>query len=219
MPRTKEQNEEIRARRREAIMKGALRVYAEKGYAAADIGEVAELAGVARGLVYYYYKDKLTVFRELFLYMFDLSNLHTRKHFSQDGTALELCEKFAFVMYENLFESSDHIRFFFRIRHDVQELFSTEELKSLKWRGNNMLIMVETLRRGMEMGQIRRMSPEILADQYWGAIMHGMMHLHQRNEVLRQEGKSLEEAKTIMQTDIRDAVLSCMAMLHPNLNQ
>ncbi|TGV05728.1 TetR/AcrR family transcriptional regulator, partial [Mesorhizobium sp. M00.F.Ca.ET.186.01.1.1] len=90
MPRSKEQNEEIRAQRKEAIMQGALAVYVEKGYAAADIKDVAEHAGVARGLVYYYYKDKRSLFRDLFAHMFQLSNKHTRYHFSQEGTAVEL---------------------------------------------------------------------------------------------------------------------------------
>jgi AcrR family transcriptional regulator len=215
VPRNKEQNEEIRARRKEAIMQGALSVYVEKGYAAADIGEVAERAGVARGLVYYYYKDKLTLFRSLFLHMFELSNQHTRSHFAQEGTAVELCRKFAAEMYRNLFERSDHLLFFFRMRHDLLELFSREELRGHLWRDNNLHAMVETLRRGMENSEVRRMSPELLADQFWGAMMHGMAHFHRRREELLKEGKSPEQAKSLLENDVRDAVLSCVSMLRP----
>ncbi|MEJ8547292.1 TetR/AcrR family transcriptional regulator [Brevibacillus borstelensis] len=215
MPRTKEQNEEIRARRKQAILKGALSVYVEKGYAAADIGDVAERAGVARGLVYYYYKDKLSLFRDLFLDMFRLSNVHTRTHFSQEGSAVELCQQFAGIMFNNLFERSDHVLFFFRMRHDLRELFSKEEIKGLLWRDNNLKVMVDTLRKGMDAGEIRRMSPELLTDQFWGAMMHGMAHLRQRSDELLKQGRSLEEVKKLMETEIDGAALSCALMLRP----
>ncbi|MFD2369965.1 TetR/AcrR family transcriptional regulator [Brevibacillus sp. GCM10020057] len=215
MPRTKEQNEKIRLRRKEAIMKGALGVYVENGFAAADIGEVAKRAGVARGLVYYYYKDKRTLFRDLFMHMFHLSNVYTRKHFAQEGTAVELCEKFASDMYHNLFESSEHVLFFFRMRYDLHELFSQEELRTLLWQDNNLQVVVEKLRAGMEAGEVRRMSPELLTEQYWGAMMHGMGFLRKRKEALLRKGKSLEEVEKLLSPEIKAAMDSCVAMLRP----
>lgn len=215
MPRTKEQNEEIRAKRKEAIMRGALSVYAEKGYAAADIGDVAERAGVARGLVYYYYKDKLSLFRDLFEHMFRLSNNHVRNHFSQEGSVVELCRKYASSMYNTLFKSSDHVLFFFRMRHDLPVLFTNEETQGLIWRDNNMQVIVDTMKRGIDAGEIRRMSPGLLAGQFWGAMMHGMVYLRGRTEELQSEGKSSEEVQKLLETDIHDAVQSCVSMLHP----
>ncbi|MED4781679.1 TetR/AcrR family transcriptional regulator [Brevibacillus choshinensis] len=217
MPRTKEQNEEIRLRRKEEIMKGALSVYVENGYAAADIGDVAERAGVARGLVYYYYKDKRSLFRDLFMHMFQLSNLHTRKHFSQEGTAVELCAKFATVMYQNLFENSEHVLFFFRMRLDLQELFTIEELHNLLWRDNNLQVVVETLQKGMEAGQIRLMSPELLTEQYWGAIMHGMGFLKRKREALLKQGKTMEEAELLLKPEVEDATRTCAAIISMNV--
>lgn len=213
MPRSKEQNEEIRAQRKEAIMQGALAVYVEKGYAAADIKDVAERAGVARGLVYYYYKDKRSLFRDLFVHMFQLSNKHTRHHFSQKGTATELCRQFAHVMFYNLFESSVHVMFFFRMRHDLRELFTGDELKTLLWRDNNLQVLVETLRRGMETGDIRRMEPELLAEQYWGAMMHAMGFLQRKKRSLLAEGHDMEQVKQLLSPDIEAATESCVAMV------
>jgi DNA-binding transcriptional regulator YbjK len=45
-PRTKEQNDEIRKRRTQEILQAAILVYAEKGFSASEIGEVAERAGI-----------------------------------------------------------------------------------------------------------------------------------------------------------------------------
>lgn len=216
MPRTREQNEEIRNRRKEEIMRGALSVYVEKGYAAAEIGDVAERVGVARGLVYYYYKDKRTLFRDLFTHMFHLSNVHTRNHFSQEGTALELCMRFAAFMYNNLFESSEHVLFFFRMRYDMHNLFNGEELKALLWRDNNLQVIVDALQKGIKAGQIRPMSAELLAEQLLGAMMHGMGFLHRKREELLKEGKTLEEAKDILKQETEDAVNSCVSMIRAN---
>ncbi|MGN7469740.1 TetR/AcrR family transcriptional regulator [Brevibacillus sp. SAFN-007a] len=213
MPRSKEQNEEIRVQRKEAIMQGALAVYVEKGYAAADIKDVALRAGVARGLVYYYYKDKRSLFRDLFAHMFQLSNKHTRHHFSQAGTAGELCRQFAHGMFHNLFESSLHVMFFFRMRHDLRELFTDEELKTLMWHDNNLQVLVETLRRGMETGEIRRMEPELLAEQYWGAMMHAMGFLQRKKRSLLAEGHDMEQVKQLLAPDIEAATESCVAMM------
>lgn len=217
VPRTKEQNEEIRLRRKEEIMKGALSVYVEKGYAAADIGDVAERAGVARGLVYYYYKDKRSLFRDLFTHMFQMSNTHTQNHFAKEGTAIELCRAFANSMYLSLFKNSEHVMFFFRMRFDLPELFAPEELQTGLWRDNNMRTVAQTLEKGMEEGHVRRMSPDLLVEQFWGTMMSGMLFLYRKREVLLQEGKSLDEMRELLSSEIQDATDTCAATIRSDM--
>lgn len=52
-PRTKEQDEEIRKQRKQEILQAAILVYADKGYSAAEVGDIAAKAGMARGLMYH----------------------------------------------------------------------------------------------------------------------------------------------------------------------
>jgi AcrR family transcriptional regulator len=47
----------------ESIARGALRVFAEKGYRAATMAEIADTAGISTGNVYRYYADKYELFR------------------------------------------------------------------------------------------------------------------------------------------------------------
>jgi len=54
---------QITSRRQEQILKAALAVFSQKGYAAATIPEIARSAGVATGTIYIYYPSK----RELFI--------------------------------------------------------------------------------------------------------------------------------------------------------
>ena len=65
-PRKKELNEQIRESRRLQILDAALTVYVRFGYNGADMDAVAAEAGLAKGLVYYYYKTKQELFRAMF---------------------------------------------------------------------------------------------------------------------------------------------------------
>ncbi|MDR0566704.1 MAG: TetR/AcrR family transcriptional regulator, partial [Prevotellaceae bacterium] len=58
MPRTKEQYEKIRREKSELIRKTALKLFAEKGYDATSINEIAQSAGISKGLMYNYFKSK-----------------------------------------------------------------------------------------------------------------------------------------------------------------
>ncbi len=53
------------AARREAILDAALSVFAERGYEAARLDDVAERAGVAKGTLYLYFDDKEALFEEV----------------------------------------------------------------------------------------------------------------------------------------------------------
>jgi AcrR family transcriptional regulator len=53
------------ASRREAILDAALTVFARRGYDAARLDDVASMAGVAKGTLYLYFKDKEALFEAL----------------------------------------------------------------------------------------------------------------------------------------------------------
>lgn len=53
------------ARRREAILSAALAEFSAQGFAAARLDDVARRAGVAKGTIYLYFRDKETLFQEL----------------------------------------------------------------------------------------------------------------------------------------------------------
>jgi len=59
-PRTKRQ-----AERRQAILNAALDEFAARGFAATRLDDVASRAGVAKGTIYLYFRDKESLFQEL----------------------------------------------------------------------------------------------------------------------------------------------------------
>ncbi len=66
MPRTAEQNEEIRAATRAAILDSAMRLFAEKGYAHTTTRNIATEAGLSVGLMYHYFSNKESLLQAVF---------------------------------------------------------------------------------------------------------------------------------------------------------
>jgi AcrR family transcriptional regulator len=57
-PRSAAVNEELRRRSRERLLQAALELVSERGYEATTLGDIADRAGSARGLVSYYFPGK-----------------------------------------------------------------------------------------------------------------------------------------------------------------
>lgn len=58
MPRTKEQLQEIRKKTEKLILYTALELFAEKGFNATTINDIATKAGISKGLAYNYFSSK-----------------------------------------------------------------------------------------------------------------------------------------------------------------
>ncbi|MDB1089303.1 helix-turn-helix domain containing protein [Streptomyces sp. ACA25] len=57
-PRSPAVNEELRRRSRERLLQAAAELVGERGYEASTLGDIADRAGAARGLVSYYFPSK-----------------------------------------------------------------------------------------------------------------------------------------------------------------
>ncbi len=58
MPRTEEQFEQIRKEKKELILQTALELFAEFGFHATSINQIAQKAGISKGLTYNYFSSK-----------------------------------------------------------------------------------------------------------------------------------------------------------------
>ena len=57
-PRSAKQFDDIRKQKRELIMETALELFAENGFHATSISQIAKKAGISKGLIYNYYASK-----------------------------------------------------------------------------------------------------------------------------------------------------------------
>jgi TetR/AcrR family transcriptional regulator len=195
MPRTKEQNACLRQQRKKAILHAALSVYVEKGYAASEIIDVADRAGVGKGLVHYYFHNKANLFRELFITMMDLSEEHLKSHFCQEGKVLDLFKNYVTDRYKSVSENRERVLFFMRMTHELKMVFSEEEIKQFKWPHITIHLLSEAISRGMETGEIRSMSPKLLAVQFSGALSNGLAYFIRTMDIKAGEQVGRDELK------------------------
>ncbi len=66
-PRTSKQFEKIREQKRKLIHRKALFLFARKGMHATSMNEIAEQAGISKGLIYNYFESKEALIREIVL--------------------------------------------------------------------------------------------------------------------------------------------------------
>ncbi|ULL16328.1 TetR/AcrR family transcriptional regulator [Paenibacillus sp. H1-7] len=216
-PRTKEQNDEIRKQRTQEIMKAAILVYAEKGYAASEIGEVAERAGLARGLVYHYFKNKQTLFRELYEYMMNSAQSNTVAHFAREGAVLELFNTYAWSVCNQVLEAPAIFRFYTRISLDVHYLYTDGTYSPLEWVKSFMKPMVQALEKGIEQTTIRSGDANLMAMQFWGAISQGMAYIdHQQvQNAAAQAVKTQQTRDKELKAILEQVVESALAVIRP----
>jgi AcrR family transcriptional regulator len=70
-PRTKVQFEEIRQKSRENIENIALELFALKGYHATSIAQIAQKAGISKGLLYNYFESKEQLLDSIIMKVYD----------------------------------------------------------------------------------------------------------------------------------------------------
>jgi AcrR family transcriptional regulator len=64
-PRTEEQYEEIRMNKKALIMETALELFASAGYHETSISNIAEKAGISKGLMYNYFESKEDLIKQI----------------------------------------------------------------------------------------------------------------------------------------------------------
>ncbi|RNB89469.1 TetR/AcrR family transcriptional regulator [Brevibacillus fluminis] len=214
-PRTKEQNEEIRKQRRQEILQAAILVYADKGYAASEIGEIAERAGLARGLVYHYFKSKQALFRELYEYMMDATQQRTKAHFEQNLAAFQLFADYARMVCRQVLDAPAISRFYTRISLDVHYLYGAEEFSPFEWMKSFIEPMTQAIERGIQEKSVRSGEPSLLAMQFWGAVSQGMHYLEQLKQELAAEGTSEREKEEKIHAVLEQVIESALAVIAP----
>lgn len=71
MPRSSEQFEQIRNEKKNLILQTALELFAENGFHATSISQIAKKASISKGLAYNYFESKFDILKEIITSGFD----------------------------------------------------------------------------------------------------------------------------------------------------
>ncbi|GAA3404909.1 TetR/AcrR family transcriptional regulator [Paenibacillus hodogayensis] len=211
-PRTREQNEEIRNQRKQEILQAAIRVYVDQGYAASDMGQIADQAGLAHGLVYYYFKNKKALFRELYHFMMEQSKSHTETHFRQEGSVFDLFRSYARSICERVLDNPAISRFYIRIGLDLHHLYAPEQYSPFEWVKQFMQQITQAIEKGIAQGTIPQGDPHLMAMQFWGSVSQGMNYLDQLQQELAAQQTEEAEVRRQLNKALDQVVESSLSL-------
>jgi TetR/AcrR family fatty acid metabolism transcriptional regulator len=136
--------------KRRIILSAAVRVFAEKGYHAARVGDIAEEAGVAYGLLYHYFGSKEEVLETVFRETWGMMLGTVRSVEETDEPAREQLRKVAAVVLRSWKRTPDLIRVL------VTEVTRSEYIQRETEEIDQAFAALERIvRRGQEEGEFR----------------------------------------------------------------
>jgi TetR/AcrR family fatty acid metabolism transcriptional regulator len=155
------------AEKRRQILDAAVRAFARKGYHACRVGEIAEEAGVAYGLVYHYFgsKEELleTIFRETWTQML----LRVREVREEGGPASEQVRKVTALLLRTWRRNPDLVRV---LVHEVTR--SPEQLpRQIDEISHAYEALEGIIAHGQETGEFRNdFDAQLAATIFYGAL-------------------------------------------------
>jgi TetR/AcrR family fatty acid metabolism transcriptional regulator len=153
--------------KRRQILEAAVRAFAKKGYHACRVGEIAEEAGVAYGLVYHYFgsKEELlqTIFRDTWTQM--LTRIDELE--AEGDPASEQVRKVTALLLRTWRRDPDLVRVLVR-----EVTRSPEQLQQqIQEIGHAYEALERIVRRGQKSGEFRaEIDPKLAATVFYGAL-------------------------------------------------
>jgi len=152
--------------KRRQILDAAVRVFARKGYHTCRVGDIAEEAGVAHGLLYHYFDSKEQVLETIFRETWTLMIEAIQGVESLGEPAREQLRKVAAIVLRSWCDTPDIVRVLVRevarSPHLQQEIGETEQA---------FAALERVIRKGQESGEFREdVDPRFASFIFYGAL-------------------------------------------------
>lgn len=168
MPRTKEQYEAMRKATVEKIQSAAITLFAQKGFAATGVQDIADEAGISVGLLYRHYKTKEELFNELVNYAVGGLNALVNLIMS-DIQPREIIEQFVNEIYNDMTNSMDFSNMLTLMTQAVYT--NTAVTQRVMEADARLLTSIETLiKKGQQLGQFHPGDPAEMATLFLSSI-------------------------------------------------
>src|SRR5215218_2253693 len=155
------------AEKRRQIMEAAVRAFARKGYHACRVGEIAEEAGVAYGLVYHYFGSKEEVLESIFRDTWTQMLARIKEVAESGESANEQVRKVTALVLRTWRRDPDLVRVLVR-----EVTRSPEQLKrQIDEIGHAYDALEQIVANGQETGEFRNdLNSKIAATIFYGAL-------------------------------------------------
>lgn len=174
-PRSSEQNEKIREERIQQIVEAAIDVYLEKGVLGTEMGDIAKRANMARGLVYYYFKDKTDLFRFVFTRLIEEARTYISSTLLSDEEVISKLKRYARFYLRSSRHKPHLVQFYRNLPSDIPLVFGDEgEAVLQEYLRNATSPLQQVLEQGIREGKLKPIDPKLISAVYWGGLMGGM---------------------------------------------
>jgi AcrR family transcriptional regulator len=152
--------------KRRQLLDAAVRVFARKGFHASRVGDIAEEAGVAHGLLYHYFKSKDQVLEAVFHENWTVLLARIASVEKSDEPAVDQLRHIAAIVLRTWLHLPDVVRVV------IQEFGRSPELAE---RIGELTLPIDAIQRviarGIERGEFRKdIDPQIAATVVYGSI-------------------------------------------------
>lgn len=172
MPRNPEQNRQIKAERKERILRHALKLFALKGFAATKISDIAKAAGMSQGLVYHYYNSKDAVFTDLIRISYHRMETAARELESLAAPPQEKMRRVVHGMVRSIEQSREvGYRFLLLSQAAVSTAIPDDARAIIAAKGRVHYTVVQNiLEKGIEEGSVKPFDAKDLTLMLWTAV-------------------------------------------------
>lgn len=158
MPKTQEQNQEIKDERRANILQTALRLFAVRGYDSTTINDITQASSCSHGLFYHYFSSKEEVFKTLIEESSEREKL-SRVDFdleNREGSPTAIMRSGIDNILKKLATPNSDFPYYFYMFLNIHFQKTLPEPKSKRKLTSNPFVMVSTLiQRGMDLGEFQ----------------------------------------------------------------
>ena len=151
--------------KRRQLLDAAVRVFARKGFHASRVGDIAEEAGVAHGLLYHYFKSKDEVLEAVFHDNWSLLLARIASVAETDERAADQLRHITAIVLRTWLHLPDVVRVVIREFGRSPEL--SERIGDLAQPINSIARVIE---RGIERGEFKKVDPRVAATVVYGSI-------------------------------------------------
>jgi AcrR family transcriptional regulator len=152
--------------KRRQLLDAAVRVFARKGYHASRVGDIAEEAGVAHGLLYHYFKSKDEVLEAVFHENWTVLQARLASVLETDEPAPDQLRHISAIVLRTWLHLPDVVRVVIREFGRSPEL--AERIGEL---AQPIDLIQHVIERGMERGEFRQdIDPRVAATVVYGSI-------------------------------------------------
>ncbi len=163
MPKTQEQNQEIKDERRANILKTALRLFAVHGYDSTTINDITQASNCSHGLFYHYFSSKEEVFKTLIEESSEREKI-SRSDFDFEGknaSPTEIMKAGLTLILDKLATPNSDFPYYLYMFLNIHFQKTLPEPKPKKRMGSNPFVTVSSLiQRGMDTGEFEKGDPK-----------------------------------------------------------